>query len=89
MMVAGVVAAWMAHRMEARLYRRPCPSCGAPIRVEASRCVLCRTEVPVAKQLDLQLGNKAQAAIRGAISSVVSTAGRLGRSGEERPTKVG
>ena len=89
MVVAGVVAAWMAHRMEARLYRRPCPSCGAPIRVEASRCVLCRTEVPVAKQLDLQLGNKAQAAIRGAISSVVSTAGRIRRSGEESPPRVG
>jgi hypothetical protein len=85
MLAAGVVAAWMAHRMEARLYRRPCPSCGAPIRVEASRCVLCRTEVPVRKQLDLRLGNKAQAAIRGAIGSVVSTAGRLGRSGGETP----
>jgi hypothetical protein len=85
MLAAGVVAAWMAHRMEARLYRRPCPSCGAPIRVEASRCVLCRTEVPVRKQLDLRLGNKAQAAIRGAIGSVVSSAGRLGRSGGETP----
>jgi len=85
MLAAGVVAAWMAHRMEARLYRRPCPSCGAPIRVEASRCVLCRTEVPVHKQLDLRLGNKAQAAIRGAMGSVVSTAGRLGRSGGETP----
>ncbi|HEX8705971.1 MAG TPA: DUF4126 domain-containing protein [Myxococcaceae bacterium] len=78
MVVAGVVAAWMAHRMEARLYRRPCPSCGAPIRVEASRCVLCRTEVPVAKQLDLRLGDKAQAAIRGAISSVVSSVSSRG-----------
>jgi hypothetical protein len=89
LVVAGVVAAWMAHRMEARLYRRPCPSCGVPIRVEASRCVLCRTEVPVAKQLDLRLGDKAQSAIRGAITSVVSTAGRLGRSGEESPPKAG
>jgi hypothetical protein len=89
MMVAGVIAAWMAHRMEARLYRRPCPSCGASIRVEASRCVSCRKEVPVVKQLDLRLGDKAQAAIRGAISSVVSTAERLGRPGEESPPRMG
>jgi len=59
MVVAGVVAAVMAHRMEGRLFRRPCPACGAAIRVEASRCVKCRAEVPVAKQLSLLLGDKA------------------------------
>jgi hypothetical protein len=88
MVAAGVVAGVMAHRMEERLFRRPCPSCSAPIRVEASRCVLCRQDVPVARQLDLRLGDKAQEAIRGAIGSVVTAAGKLGRSGEQ-PSKVG
>jgi hypothetical protein len=59
MAAAGAVAAVMAHRMEGRLFRRPCPACGAAIRVEASRCVRCRAEVPVAKQLSLLLGPRA------------------------------
>jgi hypothetical protein len=50
---AGIVAAWMAHHMEARLW------------------------------------DQAHAAIRGASSSVVSTAERLGRSGDEPPPKTG
>ncbi|WP_224248758.1 DUF4126 domain-containing protein [Hyalangium gracile] len=82
MAVAGVVAAVMAHRMEARLFRRPCPSCGTAIRAEASRCMHCRAEVPVTKQLDLRMGDKAQAALRGALTSVVSAAERLGRTEE-------
>jgi hypothetical protein len=89
MVLAGVLAAVMAHRMEARLFRRPCPSCGAAIRVEASRCVRCRADVPVVKQLDLRLGDKAQAAIHGAITAVVSAAGRLGRSGDGASNKAG
>lgn len=80
--VAGGVAAFLAHRAEARLYRRPCPSCGASIRVEASRCVRCHTEVPVAKRLELGLGDKARAALRGAIGSVLTTAGQRGHPGD-------
>ncbi|MDY7227358.1 DUF4126 family protein [Hyalangium rubrum] len=87
--VAGVVATVMAHRMEAKLFRRPCPACGTPIRVEASRCVQCRHDVPVVKQLDLALGDKARAAVRGALDSVVATAGKLGRSSESSSHKVG
>ncbi len=86
MAVAGGVAAKLAHQTEERLFRRPCPHCAAPIRVEASRCVRCKAQVPVAKQLDLQLGGKAQAAVRDAIRSVVSVAGRLGRSAAEEPS---
>ncbi|WP_224362138.1 DUF4126 family protein [Hyalangium versicolor] len=58
MAAAGVAAALVAHRMEARLFRRPCPSCGASIRVEASRCAHCRAEVPVAKPLELGVGSR-------------------------------
>lgn len=56
MVAAGIVAAVVAHRMEERLFRRSCPACGASIRVEASRCVQCRADVPVAKQLSLLSG---------------------------------
>jgi predicted RNA-binding Zn-ribbon protein involved in translation (DUF1610 family) len=83
MVVAGVVAAVMAHRMEERLFRRPCPACGAAIRVEASRCSQCRADVPVAKRLDLRLGEKAQAAVRAALTSVTTATLKLGRSAEK------
>lgn len=53
MAAAGIVAAVLAHRMETRLFRRPCPSCGAAIRVEASRCVRCGLAVSVEKRLQL------------------------------------
>jgi hypothetical protein len=83
MVAAGVVAGVMAHRMEERLFRRPCPACGAAIRVEASHCSRCRADVPVAKQLDLRLGDKAQAAVRAALSSVTTATLKLGRSAEK------
>jgi len=83
MVAAGVVAGVMAHRMEERLFRRPCPACGAAIRVEASRCLGCRADVPVAKHLDLRLGDKAQAAVRAAFASVTTATMKLGRSAEK------
>jgi hypothetical protein len=65
----------VSRRLEARS-RRPCPaSCGASIRLEASRCPRCRNDVPVARALDLRLAGKAQDAIRGALASVVSPGG--------------
>src|SRR5690606_21616282 len=78
MVAAGVVAGVMAHRMEERLFRRPCPACGAAIRVEASRCSRCRADAPVAKQLDLRLGERAQTAVRAALATVTTATLKLG-----------
>ncbi|MFP2930959.1 DUF4126 domain-containing protein [Pyxidicoccus sp. 3LG] len=78
--VAGVVA----HRVEAR-YRRPCPAgCGAPIREEASRCPKCRADVPVAARLDLRLAGRAQDAIRGALTSAMSSGPSVDASSQRR-----
>lgn len=69
----GLFVAWVAHKLEARL-RRPCPACHTSIRQEASRCPRCRAEVPVERRLDLLLTGKAEAALRHAVTSVVTVA---------------
>lgn len=42
--LVGLAVARLARAVEAA-WRRPCPACGAAIRVEASRCPRCRAEV--------------------------------------------
>jgi hypothetical protein len=42
--LVGLAVARLARAVEAA-WRRPCPACGAAIRVEASRCPRCRTAV--------------------------------------------
>ena len=51
---ATLLGAWLAHQVEA-WWRRPCPACARPIRVEASRCPSCRADVPVVEMKDPRL----------------------------------
>lgn len=47
----GAVAVLLVRRTaERRIYRRPCPSCGTRIRVEARVCPNCRASVPIHKR---------------------------------------
>jgi hypothetical protein len=48
----GGAAVILAKRAsEQRLFRRPCPHCGARVRVEASRCPSCTHPVPIQRWL--------------------------------------
>jgi len=49
--LVGVAVARTARAVEAA-WRRPCPRCGAAIRVEASRCPRCRSAVETARLSD-------------------------------------
>jgi hypothetical protein len=53
--LGGLLVALAARRIEAA-WRRPCPFCSKPIRVEATLCPACRRELPVAKEPGLRLG---------------------------------
>jgi hypothetical protein len=49
--LAGAAVIVAKRASEQRLFRRPCPGCGARVRVEASRCPSCKVAVPVQRWL--------------------------------------